>query len=111
MTDEEHERKRVIDLIERLLRRHRDRPLLYEALLRLLRKVKNPKLIKKDTTMIDYAMPAMMAEKALKDLHDAMLENRYDAALEYALQAIVESKLAYHAIIVMQENDPHTKAK
>jgi hypothetical protein len=61
--------------------------------------------------MIDYALPTMMAEKALKDLHNAMLENQYDAALEHALQAIVEAKLAYHAIIVMQENDPYTKAK
>ena len=111
MTDEEHERKRVIDLIERLLRRHKDRTLLRETLVRLLIKVKNPKPIKKDLTMIDYAMPTMLAEKALKDLHNAMLENQYGLALEHALQAIVESKLAYHAIIVMQENDPHTKAK
>lgn len=111
MTDEEYERKRVVELIKRLIRRHKSRPLLYETLMRLLRKVKNPKPIKKDTTMIDYAMPTMMAEKALKDLHNAMLDGKYDAALEHALQAIVEAKLAYNAIIVMQENDPRMKAK
>ena len=48
--------------------------------------------------MIDYAHPTMMAEKALKDLHNAMLERRYDEALEHGLRAIAETKLALNAI-------------
>jgi hypothetical protein len=61
--------------------------------------------------MIDYARPTMLAENALRDLHNAMLERRYDDALEFALQALAETKLAYHAIVVMKENDLHLKAK
>lgn len=45
----------------------------------------------------------MMAEKALKDLHEAMLMKQYDEALEHALNAIVEIKLTYNAIRHEQE--------
>lgn len=48
--------------------------------------------------MIDYAYPTMMAERSLKDLHDAMLENRYDDALLAGLNAIVDVRLALIAI-------------
>lgn len=48
--------------------------------------------------MIDYAHPTMMAEKALKDLHNAMLMRRYDEALEHGFQAIAEARLAISAI-------------
>jgi hypothetical protein len=54
--------------------------------------------------MIDYAYPTMMAEKALKDLHDAMLERRYDDAKEAALRCITETKLARHAIEIMEDH-------
>lgn len=40
----------------------------------------------------------MMAEKALKDLHNAMLMRRYDEALEHGYKAIVETRLAILAI-------------
>lgn len=53
--------------------------------------------------MIDYARPTMMAEKALKDLHDAMLMRQYDQALEFALIAIAETRMAYNAIVVMKD--------
>lgn len=53
--------------------------------------------------MIDYAYPAMMAEKALKDMHDAMLQKQYDNALEFALLAAAETRLAYNAIVVMKD--------
>lgn len=59
--------------------------------------------------MIDYAYPTMMAEKALKDLHDAMLERRYEDAKAAALRCIAEAKLARHAIELMEEKDA-TKA-
>lgn len=51
-----------------------------------------------DDVVVDYAYPCMMAEKALKNLHDAMLRNDYDAALEHALTAMAEAKLTYNAI-------------
>lgn len=111
MTDAEHERKRVIELIERLIRRHKDNGLLRQTLSRLLYKIKHPKLNKDVNYMIDYAKPTMLAENALSNLHNAMLEKRYDDALEFALQALAETKLAYHAIVVMKENDPYMKAK
>lgn len=61
--------------------------------------------------MIDYAMPTMQAERALKDLHNSMLEHRYADALEHALIAIAETKLAYNAIkLTMEtENAGHNK--
>lgn len=48
--------------------------------------------------MIDYAHPTMMAENALKELHKAMLDRRYEDAIEAGLQAIAETRLAIHAI-------------
>ena len=54
--------------------------------------------------MIDYAYPTMMAEKASKDLHDAMLERRYDDAKEAALRCIAETKIARHAIEIMEDH-------
>lgn len=48
--------------------------------------------------MIDYAYPTMMAERSLKDLHNAMLENRHDDALMAALNSIVEVRMAIAAI-------------
>lgn len=48
--------------------------------------------------MIDYAHPTMMAENALKDLHKAMLDRRYEEAIEKGFLAIAESRLAIHAI-------------
>lgn len=53
--------------------------------------------------VIDYAYPTMMAEKALKNLHDAMLEQDYDEALRYALIAHSEAKMAYNAILIQKE--------
>ncbi len=47
--------------------------------------------------MIDYAHPTMMAEKALKDLHEAMLLRRYEKALvegKAALQHIADALVA-----------------
>lgn len=47
--------------------------------------------------MIDYALPTMMAEKALKAVHDAMLMKRYDEALRQskdAFQHLVDIQFA-----------------
>jgi hypothetical protein len=53
--------------------------------------------------VIDYAYPTMMAERSLKELHNAMLENRPDDALLAGLNAIVEVRLALAAIKDMAE--------
>lgn len=56
--------------------------------------------------VIDYAYPCMMAEKALKEVHTAMLAKDYDMAIERALTAGVEVKMMLNSIKLMQEN-PH----
>lgn len=47
---------------------------------------------------LDYAYPTMMAEKALKDLHNYMLENRLDDALIAGLNAITDIRMALASI-------------
>lgn len=48
--------------------------------------------------MIDYAHPTMMAEKALRDLHNAMLDKKFDEALDHGMRALVETRMAINAI-------------
>jgi len=51
--------------------------------------------------VIDYARPCMNAEKALKDAHWAVLENKIDLAIKLTQEALVEvSKM--HAALVHQ---------
>jgi hypothetical protein len=57
----------------------------------------------KEDIVVDYAAPCMKAERALKDLHDAMLERKYDRAIEAALQVLAETKLTLNAIKHEQE--------
>ena len=53
------------------------------------------------TNMIDYAKPCMNAEKALKDAHWAVLDNKPDLAIKLTLEALIEvSKM--HAALVHQ---------
>ena len=53
--------------------------------------------------LIDYARPTMMAEKALKEMHWAMLENDFDKALEFAVAAMADTRMAYNAIKIQKE--------
>jgi hypothetical protein len=53
--------------------------------------------------LIDYAQPCMKAEDALERAHQAMLNNKHDEALVAAMDAIVETKMMYNAIIHMKE--------
>lgn len=55
-------------------------------------------MTRKPQPLIDYAHPTMMAENALKELHDAMLMKRYEQAIEAGLKAIAETRIAIHAI-------------
>jgi hypothetical protein len=52
----------------------------------------------KTDIVVDYASPCMKAERALKDLHKAMLEQDYARAIEFALHALAETKLTLNAI-------------
>jgi hypothetical protein len=54
--------------------------------------------------MIDYAFPTMMAEKALKDLHYAMLKNDYKEAIEAGVLAVIHAQEAIQSIKIMQED-------
>ena len=62
--------------------------------------------MEKATAIVDYAFPAMMAEKALKDAHLFMLAQMYDEAAEQTLTALAETKLMLNAI-----NDMKMRAK
>jgi hypothetical protein len=53
--------------------------------------------------VIDYSYPCMMAERALRDLHAAMLHNDHEEAMEHALTAMTEVKMAYNSIVLMKE--------
>jgi hypothetical protein len=48
--------------------------------------------------LIDYARPCMMAEKALKQLHEAMLMKKYEEALNHAETAMFEVRMTAAAI-------------
>lgn len=56
-------------------------------------------------TVVDYAYPMMMAEKALKEAHNHLLNKEYDEAIEVMLSAITEAKLTLTAIKHMKEQD------
>lgn len=58
----------------------------------------------KQDSLIDYAAPCMAAEKALRDLHNAVLEGKYDVALGAALEALVQTRMTHLAIIHMKES-------
>lgn len=53
--------------------------------------------------MIDYAHPAICAERAMKDLHTAALENDFDMAINYGVAAITEMRLTINALKHMKE--------
>ena len=55
--------------------------------------------------MIDYAHPCMMAEKALKELHNAMLNNDYAAAMKAGMDAMVEVRMTMNAINHMKDKE------
>jgi hypothetical protein len=56
-----------------------------------------------DTNLIDYAYPMMMAERAMHNAHDAMLNREHDKAIEQMLLAITEARMALNSIKHMKE--------
>lgn len=54
-------------------------------------------------TLIDYAHPMMMCEKAMKKAHDYLLEGDYVLAMDQLTLAIVEAKMALNSVRHMLE--------
>ena len=51
----------------------------------------------------DYAKPCIDAEQALKDAHNAVLEQDLDLAMAKAYDAIVNARLVLNALRLMKE--------
>ena len=54
--------------------------------------------VNKDNNIVDYAMPTMLAERALKDLHNAFLKRDIEEAKKCALKAAKYSLEAWEAL-------------
>ena len=54
-------------------------------------------------TLIDYAHPMMMCEKAMKKAHDYLLEGDYVLAMDQLTLAMVEAKMALNSVRHMLE--------
>lgn len=52
--------------------------------------------------LIDYALPTIRAEQALKALHEAALEGNFVEAREQALQTIRWATEAHAALLMME---------
>lgn len=50
--------------------------------------------------IIDYALPTMMAERALKDMHNAALDRKWAQAQKHALEAIRWATEAHATLLV-----------
>lgn len=59
--------------------------------------------MEKVTAIVDYAYPCMMAENGLRKVHNAMLQNNFEGAIEAAIQTLADTKLMITAIRGMQE--------
>lgn len=98
--------KEVENAGPRYLRRGPER---HESVLCLIEDAKSlyPRELERATVMtdkfVDYAYPCMMTEKALKQLHEAMLRKDYDNAIEHGFKAVAEARLTLVAIKHMKE--------
>ena len=52
---------------------------------------------------VDYSYPMLMAQKALKDAHEAVLKKDFDGAVEEVMTALAETKLTLNAIKELRE--------
>lgn len=55
--------------------------------------------------IVDYAMPMMIMEKALRKAHDLCLECKYGEAREVALQIATEARLLQQTLRLMEERE------
>jgi hypothetical protein len=60
--------------------------------------------VKHMTELIDYAAPMMRIETLLKDMHNLLLDNKFDQAIELSPVITAEAKLLQHTLILMKEN-------
>ena len=56
------------------------------------------------TELIDYAAPMMRIETLLKDMHNLLLDNKFDQAIELSPVITTEARLLQHTLILMKEN-------
>jgi hypothetical protein len=56
------------------------------------------------TELIDYAAPMMRIETLLKDMHNLLLDNKFDQAIELSPVITTEARLLQHTLILMREN-------
>lgn len=62
--------------------------------------------------IIDYALPCMKAEQALKDAHNAFLDKKLDKALTHTMDALIDVRLMYAALRHAKETSTvYTKDK
>lgn len=52
--------------------------------------------------VVDYSYPMLMAHKALKDAHEAVLKKDFDTAVEQVMTAMAEVKLTLNAVKEMR---------
>lgn len=57
-----------------------------------------------DNQLIDYAAPMMRLERLLKDLHNLLLDNKFNEAIELSPVITAEAKLLHNTLILMKEN-------
>jgi len=55
--------------------------------------------------IIDYARPCMDAERALKDAHNAVLNDDFDEAMTKTMDALVSVRLMQSALRHMKEKN------
>lgn len=55
------------------------------------------------TQLIDYAAPMLDLEKMLKDLHNLLLENKFDEGLELSMMIAAEARLLTRILQLMKE--------
>jgi len=53
--------------------------------------------------IIDYAKPCMDAEKALRDAHNAVLEQNLELAMTRTMDAVISARLMYGSLRDMKE--------
>ena len=53
--------------------------------------------------IIDYAKPCMDAEKALRDAHEAVLDQNLDLAMTRTMDAVISARLMYGSLRDMKE--------
>jgi len=56
------------------------------------------------TDLIDYAAPMMRIETLLTDMHNLLLDNKFDQAIELSPVITTEARLLQHILILMKEN-------